>query len=87
MSIVFEAIIYLVLVFGIMCITIAFCENTLNYKERYIRIKKEGTSVNIRLEIEGMNEKDKKLITNIIEKGKFENIYDIADEYILINKA
>lgn len=81
MSMVFEVIIYLILVFGIMITTIAFCENSLNKAERYMRIKKEGTSIKVRVETKGINEKDKKLILNIIEKGKFENIYDIVDEY------
>jgi len=83
MSIVFEVIIYLILVFGIMITTVAFCENSLNNKERYIRIKKEGTNVKVKIEIEGLCEKDKKMVLNIIEKGKFENIYDIVDEYIV----
>lgn len=82
MSMVFEIIIYLVLVFGIMITTIAFCENTLNNKEKYIRIKKEGISVKVKVEIDGMADNDKKQILDIIQKGKFENIYDVADEYI-----
>ena len=79
---VFEVIIYLILVFGIMITTIAFCDNSLDNKERYIRIKKEGTSVKVKVEIDGMDDKDKKMVLNIIEKGNFENIYDIVDEYI-----
>ena len=82
MSMVFEVIIYLILVFGIMITTIAFCDNSLDNKERYIRIKKEGTSVKVKVEIDGMDDKDKKMVLNIIEKGNFENIYDIVDEYI-----
>lgn len=81
MSIVFEVLIYLVLVFGIMITTIAFCENSLSNKERYIRVKKEGTSIKLVLETEGINDKDKELIKNIIVKGMFQNIYDIVDEY------
>lgn len=83
MSIVFEVVIYLILVFGIMITTVAFCENSLNKSERYIRLKKDGVTVKVTLEIEGMEEKDKKLISDVIEKGKFENIYDIADEYVV----
>lgn len=83
MSIIFEVIIYLILVFGIMMLAIAFCENSLTNKERYIRVKKEGTSIKVKLEIEGMAEKDKKIFENVIEKGMFENIYDIVDEYMV----
>ena len=83
MSVAFQVIIYLILVFGIMMLCIAFCENSLNNKERYIRIKKEGMKVNLKLEIQGVDEKDKKLIANVIENGMFQNIYDIVDEYII----
>lgn len=81
MSMVLEVVIYIILVFGIMMVSIAFCENTLSNKERYIRIKKEGTSVKLKLEVSGIEDKDKKLIERVIEKGNFENIYDIVDEY------
>jgi len=83
MSIVFEVIIYLILVFGIMFATLALCENSLYKSARYIRIKKEGTSVKLKLEVQGISDEDKKLIEDIIEKGKFENIYDLVDEYIV----
>ena len=82
MSIIFEVIIYLILVFGIMMLCISLCENSSSNKERYIRVKKEGTSVKVKVEIDGMADNDKKQILDIIQKGKFENIYDVADEYI-----
>lgn len=87
MSIVFEVIIYLILVFGIMITTIAFCDNSLNNKERYIRIKKDDSSVKVKVEIDGIDDKDKKIILDIIEKGWFESIYDVADEYVVENKS
>ena len=40
-------------------------------------------SIKVKLEIEGMAEKDKKIFENVIEKGMFENIYDIVDEYMV----
>lgn len=83
MSIVLEVIIYLILVLGIMITTVAFCDNSLNEAERYIRLKREGVKVKVTLEIDGMEEKDKKLIEEIIAKGKFENICDLVDEYVV----
>lgn len=83
MSIVFEIIIYLLLVLGIMITTIAFCDNSLNKVERYIRLKREGVKAKVTLEIVGMSDYDKKLISDVIAKGKFESIYDIVDEYVV----
>lgn len=83
MSIVLEVIIYLILVLGIIITTVAFCDNSLNKAERYIRLKREGVTVKVTLEIDGMEEKDKKLIEEIIAKGKFENICDLVDEYVV----
>lgn len=83
MSIVFEVIIYLILVFGIMMVTIAFCDNSLNKAERYIRLKREGVTVKVTLEIDGMSDNDKKIFSDVIAQGKFENIYDVVDEYVV----
>jgi hypothetical protein len=82
MSIVFEIVIYIVLVLGIIITTIAFCDNSLNKTERYIRLKKEGATIKVKVEIDGIDDRDKELISDVIAKGKFENIYDIVDEYI-----
>ncbi len=85
MSIVLELIIYIVLVFGIIITTIAFMEEGLKKHERYIRVKREGAKVTLRLKVEGMTKEDELLIADVIEKGKFESIYDVVDEYILQN--
>ena len=83
MSTMFGIIIYLILVFGIIMVAISFCENSLNNADKYIRIKNAGVKVRMKLEISGIEEKERNLIINIIEKGKFENIYDIVDSYIV----
>ena len=85
MSIVLEVIIYIILVFGIMISTIAFMEEGLKKNERYVRIRREGVKVILTLNVEGMNEEDKLLIADVIEKGKFENIYDVVDELQMQN--
>ena len=83
MSIVLDVIIYIILVFGIIITTIAFMEEGLKKNERYIRVRSEGTKVSLSLNIEGINEQDKMLIADVIEKGRFESVYDVVDEFVL----
>ncbi len=83
MSVVLEVIIYVILVFGLIITTIAFMDEGLKKNERYIRIRREGARVILNLKVEGMTKEDELLIANIIEKGKFESIYDVVDEYTL----
>ena len=83
MSMIFNITIYIILVFGIIITTIAFMEESLKKNERYIRARCDGTRVVLRLNVEGMNEKEKILIADVIEKGKYESIYDIVDDFLL----
>ena len=39
------------------------------------------------LKVEGMTKEDEMLIADVIENGKFEYIYDVVDEYVLVNKT
>ena len=87
MSIVFDVIIYIILVFGIIITTIAFMDEVIKKNERYIRVRREGARVELTLKVEGMTKEDEMLIADVIEKGKFENIYDVVDEYALVNKT
>ena len=87
MSIVFDVIIYIILVFGIIITTIAFMDEGMKKNERYIRVRREGARVELTLKVEGMTKEDEMLIADAIEKGKFENIYDVVDEYVLVNKT
>ena len=84
MSIVLEVIIYIVLVFGIIITTIAFMEEGMKKNERYIRVRREGSRVELALKIEGMAKEDEMLIADVIEKGKFESIYDVVDDYTIV---
>ena len=84
MSIVLDVIIYIVLVFGIIITTIAFMEEGMKKNERYIRVRKEGTRVELTLKVEGMAKEDEMLIADVIEKGKFESIYDVVDDYTIV---
>ena len=84
MSIVLDVIIYIVLVLGIIITTIAFMEEGMKKNERYIRIIREGAKVTLELDVEGMSEQDKILVADVIEKGKFESIYDVVDDYTIV---
>ena len=84
MSIVLNTIIYIILVFGIIITTIAFMEEGLKKNERYIRIKREGTKVELVLKVEGLSKDDEFLIADVIEKGRFESVYDVVDEYTVM---
>lgn len=85
MSIVLDIIIYIILVFGIIITTIAFMDGCMGKHERYIRVRREGAKVTLSLKVDGMSKEDEMLIADVIEKGKFESIYDVVDEYILQN--
>ncbi|MBR6688640.1 MAG: hypothetical protein IKL68_01325 [Clostridia bacterium] len=87
MSIVLEVIIYIILVFGIIITTIAFMEEGLKKNERYIRVRREDAKVILTLKVEGMTKEDELLIADVIEQGKFENVYDVVDEYTLENNG
>lgn len=84
MSIVLDVIIYIVLVFGIIITTIAFMEEGMKKNERYIRVRREGSRVELTLKVEGMAKEDEMLIADVIEKGKFESIYDVVDDYTIV---
>lgn len=84
MSIVLDVIIYIVLVLGIIITTIAFMEEGMKKNERYIRVRREGSRVELRLKVEGMAKEDEMLIADVIEKGKFESIYDVVDDYTIV---
>ena len=87
MIIVLDVIIYIILVFGIIITTIAFMEEGLNKNERYIRVRREDAKVILTLKVEGMTKEDELLIADVIEQGKFENVYDVVDEYTLENNG
>ena len=62
-------------------------EEGLKKNERYMRVRCEGAKVTLRLNVEGMSKEDELLIADVIEKGKFENVYDVVDEYTLENNG
>ena len=81
-----EIFIYLVIAFGILSIAIIGFEKEAYIDEKYILMKREEAKVKIKVEISGLEENDVKDIEWILKRGKYEDIYDIADEIEVINE-
>ncbi|MBQ8043639.1 MAG: hypothetical protein IJ272_05765 [Clostridia bacterium] len=78
---VLEIFIYLAIALGmlILCITMLEKDDCLN--ENYVILKRENAKVKVIIETEGLNDEDAKRIGWIIRRGKFEDIYDIANNF------
>ena len=78
---VLEIFIYLAIALGMLILCITIFENDDYVKEGYVLIKREDAKVKVVVETEGLNEEDTKRIGWIIRKGKFQDIYDIVNDY------
>ena len=83
---VLEIFIYLVISFGILILCITMLEKDGCIEDNYMLFKNENSKVKVILEIEGLSEEDAKRIGWIIRKGKYQDVYDIANDFELINK-
>ena len=79
-----EVFIYLVIVFGILIISITLFEKNNYIDDKYVLIKNDTSKVKVKVEIEGLDKRDAKDIECIIKKGKYDDIYDIANEFEVI---
>lgn len=79
-----EIFIYLVIAFGILTLAVTIFEKDICVKDNYILVKNEKSNVKVKVEIKGLDEKDAKDIECIIKKGRYEDIYDIANEFEVI---
>ena len=78
---VLEIFIYLAIALGMLILCITIFENDDCVKDNYVLIKRDNSKVKVIIETEGLNEEDAKRIGWIIRKGKFQDIYDIANDY------
>lgn len=83
---VLEIFMYLVISFGILILCITMLEKDGCIEDNYMLLKRENSKVKVILETEGLSEEDAKRIGWIIRKGKYQDIYDIANDFKLINK-
>lgn len=83
---VLEICIYLAIAFGILILCITMLEKDNYIEDNYVILKRENAKVKVIIQTEGLDEEDAKRIGWIVRKGRFQDIYDIANEFELLNK-
>lgn len=83
---VLEIFIYLAIALGMLILCITIFENDDFVKDSYVVIKKDNTKVKVIVETEGLDKEDAKRIGWIIRKGRFQDIYDIVNDYEVKSK-
>lgn len=78
---VLEIFIYLAIALGMLILCITIFENEDFVKDSYVLIKRDNAKVKVTIETEGLDEEDSKRIGWIIRKGKYQDIYDIVNDY------
>lgn len=84
MSLLFEVILYIVLVFAIILVSMTFFETSMLDKTKYIRVKKDNVKINVKVYYEGLTEQEIEQVNRVIFTGKYDNIYDIVDKYEIV---
>lgn len=79
MSVFLEVMLYIVIAFGIMIITMTILEKDL-VANSYI-LEKDKLKIEIKVKIHEATEEERKIIKKIIEKGEYTNIYDLTDKF------
>ncbi len=83
---VLEIFIYLAIALGMLILCITIFENDDFVKDSYVLIKRENAKVKVIVETEGLDEEDAKRIVWIIRKGKFQDIYDVVNDFEINRK-
>ena len=83
---VLEIFIYLAIALGMLILCITIFENDDFVKDSYMLIKRDNAKVKVIVETEGLAEEDAKRIGWIIRKGRFQDIYDIVNDYEVKSK-
>ena len=81
MSAFLEIILYIVIAFGIMLITMAILEKEI-IKNSYV-IQKDKLKIKIVVDMKDATDEEKNVIKKVIEKGEYDSIYDLTDEVII----
>ena len=76
-----EICIYLAIAFGVLILCITMLEKDGLIEDNYIIVKRDNAKVKVTVETEGLNEEDSKRIGWIVRKGKFQDIYDVVNDY------
>lgn len=87
MSMGIEIILYVLLLMAALTLSITFInEDSLINNNRLIKNKTDIKRIELVLYIKEISNKEVKDIKNKIEKGNYENIYDIVDKYTVIHE-
>lgn len=87
MSMGIEIILYVLLLMAALTLSITFFnEDSLINNNRLIKNKTDIKRIELVLYIKEISNKEVKDIKNKIEKGNYENIYDIVDKYTVIHE-
>lgn len=84
MSIGIEIILYLLILIGVLTISITFFNEDKLIKDSYIERSDNTKNAELVLYIQGIENKEVKKLKRKIEKGQFNNIYEIVDKYSVI---
>lgn len=84
MSIGIEIILYLLILIGVLTISITFFNEDKLIKDSYIERNDNTKNAELVLYIQGIENKEVKKLKRKIEKGQFNNIYEIVDKYSVI---
>lgn len=79
-----EVFIYLVIAFGTLVLCITMVENNGIIEDNYVVLQSDNAKVKVIVEIEGITEDEAKRIAWIVRNGKYQDIYDIAQEFEII---
>lgn len=86
MSIVAEICLYLLVVLGIVCATIAACSDDEIIRPKYTRTKNDTSTVLLEMKFTGVTDEDLQDTSYAIANGLFDNIYDLVDEFKVYKK-
>lgn len=81
MSMFLEVMLYIVIAFGIMIITMTILEKEL-VMDSYV-LEKDELKIEVKVNICGATEEEREIIKKIIEKGEYTSIYDLTDNFII----
>lgn len=86
MSVIAEICLYLIIVLGIVCATIAACSDDKIIKPSYVRTRKEEGNVLLEMKFTGVSDKELQDTSYALANGQFDSIYDLVDEFKVYKK-
>lgn len=86
MSVIAEICLYLIIVLGVVCATIAACSDSRAIKPSYIRKKEDGSYVSLEIKFSGVSDTELQDTSYALANGQFDNIYDLVDDFKVYKK-